>query len=63
MVDVTPGILGDKTIDDRLMYMPFDDYSFCILNYLLKSLDTNNKSKFNKSIFEKERGYKTFGTR
>ena len=42
MVDVTSGILGDKTIDDRLMYIPIDDYYFCKLNYWFKSLEANS---------------------
>ena len=39
----TTGILRDKTKDDKLMYNLINDrqnYSFCKLNYWLKSLDT-----------------------
>ena len=48
------GALGDKTMDDKLIYIPNDDkqyFPFCRLKLLVISLNTNGLNPSNQNKF------------
>ena len=53
------GILKDKTIDDKLTYIPYDDklnlnYPFCRLELVVKSFDNNILELNNANTIKKD---------
>ena len=49
---IMSGVLGDKTMDDKLIYIPNDDkqnFPFCRLKLLVISLNTNGLNPSNQN--------------
>ena len=49
------GVLRDKTMDDKLIYIPNYDkqyYHFCRFDYLLKRLDTSSLEPINQNLIK-----------